>query len=185
MMQLVLWGLFVLVCLAAAGLAQIKSGMWRISLQPPQRLGSIEVRLPSKWEVSSQPSQLGEQFELREQAPPGRTIEIRCLPLDGPATPMEFIAQSGLLDFMTLSEDDIRKVERLSVPHGEGVIVHPTRGRPSFALMTYQKTAVLIQMTSSGRRTTAEDEAILYHLANSIRVIDTPRPSAPVRDYEI
>lgn len=184
LLQLVLWGLFVVVCLAAAGLAHLKSGMWRIDLEPAQRLGGLELRLPTGWRVTREPMRLGEYYELQETDSPRRSIQIRALPLEGPSSPLEFMEQSGLLDVMTLTPDDVRKVERLTVPDGQGVIVHPTSGRPSFALMTFHDTAVLVQLVSN-RTPSAEDEAILYHLSNSIRVIETPKLPPATTDYEI
>jgi hypothetical protein len=185
LLTLAMWVLLACSIGGAALLAQLKGGAWRVALTAPQTIGSVELRLPAGWEVDHSRRGASEFIEATDPKT-NRRLSIRATDLDEQVGPMDFLLNSDLVRLMTLDREDIRLVEDIKVPGGSGFIIHPKRGTP-LAVITYADSRAVTVQLADQEESSASDDAIVYHVASSIRLTarsSEPRP-APRTEREI
>lgn len=164
MLTTAMWAVL-LVCIGAAALVvHLKAKLLHIDLAEPKKIGSVEVSLPRNWDVGYGRRGDSEEIEATEDRPPGRTLTIQTIDADA----METI-------LARLDQEDIRQEEKLSIPNATGSIVH-VRGAMPIALLQFDDgRGVTVQLLHRGQPA-AEDDALIYQVAKSIRLGELPTP---------
>lgn len=177
-LTIVMWVLLALSIVAAMGLVHLKGGLWRIALTEPQTIGTFELRLPVGWQIQYTQRGSAESVEATEPVAPGRSLSVHVTNIDEQIGPMDFLLNSDLVRLMMLDRNDINAEEEITVPGGQGSIIHPKRG-PSIAILTFNDNrAAIIQLDSSSSSSGADD-AIIYHVATSLRMVAPAPESEP------
>ena len=172
--------MFALLALSLAGAAvlmHLKSGLGTgAALTDPQKIGSIEVRLPAGWAVSYSRSGRAEFITAIEPGPASRRLGIRATDIDPKTSAMDF--------FGNFKHEDVRMKEDINVPGGSGVILHPNEG-PSIGAIVFEfGRAVTIELTRPSG-STSNDDAIILDVATSVRLNELPPHNNSGGDREI
>ncbi len=169
LLQVVMWVLLVATVGAASLLISVKKGLWRVDLTDAQTYGSLELRLPRNWQVIHQRRGGVDSLQVVEPTAPRRSLSLRVTHPEASGA-MDFLMGSGLMEYMRLQAEDARLVEEITVPDGEGIIVHPRRGQSAFAVLAFTDGRIVtVQIVNRGS-SSASDDAILYNVATSIRL---------------
>jgi hypothetical protein len=183
---ILLWLLLALTVAGAALLTHLRTGRWQAALQKSATFGSIEVRLPKGWQVTSHDRNGSTRITARE--PGGRSELTISAATSGPTfDPTEFLtrikdAALNMGDHMLTKYDEV-----VDVPGGEGVIVHiiDAHENPiaSIAHVRFESgQTVTVDVRNTGQRTPA-DEALLFCVTQSLRVhAGTPVPPPATTD---
>lgn len=170
--------MFALLLLSLAGAAvliHLKGGLAVSALTPPQKIGSVDVRLPKGWVVTYTRSGSTEFITAIEPEQDGRRLDIRATDMDANTDAADSFRNSMPFRLMQLKREDVRMVEEVKVPGGSGFVIHPKKGVPVGVIAFEDGRAVTIELTRPmGSSSVAVDDAIIYDVATSVRLNELP-----------